>query len=477
MQTRRQLKRELSPSQAGSMALGCIIGFGCFVLPGDFLERSGPMGATVGIILGGIVVIIIARAYGVMVRNFTVAGAEFAYAYYAFGRYHAYVCGWFLAVGYISIVPLNATALTIMGRFLSPDLFTQGYLYSVAGFDVFFYEVLLASIPIVFIGYLNYKGIKAVGRVQVVMTVVLVGAVIVIGIGGLLSPTSTPENLHPLFPISQSPLSAILAMLAITPWLYVGFDTIPQAAEEFNFSPSRVSNLMVLAIVSGVLMYTTVVVATGMVFPWRELISSGYVWATGTTVSVSLGFVGVIFLVVAVSMAIFTGINGFYVATSRLLFSMARGKILPNWFVDVHPTYGTPHHAVIFTGLMSLLAPWFGRQVILWVIDMAALGTVFGYGYTCLAAYWLISQSPHCGSNRERWYALLGALLSMGCFVLLCVPGMPGFMAGPSWIALTIWAIVGVLFYLLRTKEYDRLSQNELDYLILGQEREKIILR
>ena len=477
MYARTQLKRDLGPSQVGSMALGCIIGFGCFVLPGDFLERSGPMGAAIGIILGGIVVIIIARAYGVMVRNFTVAGAEFAYAYYAFGRYHAYICGWFLAVGYISIVPLNATALTILGRFLSPSLFTQGYLYSVAGFDVFICEVLLASVPIMFIGYLNYRGIKAVGRVQVVMTVVLVGAVLVIGVGGLLSSASAIEHLQPLFPTSQSPLSSILAMLAITPWLYVGFDTIPQAAEEFNFSPSRVFRLMVLAIASGALMYTTVVVATGMVTPWRELVSGGYVWATGTTVSGSLGFWGVMFLAVAVSMAIFTGINGFYVATSRLLFSMARGKILPNWFVEVHPKYGTPHHAVIFTGLMSLLAPWFGRQVILWVIDMAALGTVFGYGYTCLAAYWLIRQAPHCGSSSERWCALLGALLSMGCIILLCVPGMPGFMAGPSWIALTIWVIVGVLFYLLRTKKYGRLSQNELDYLILGQEREKIVLR
>ena len=95
MQDRQQLRRDLSPTQVGSLALGCIIGFGCFVLPGDFLDRSGPMGATIGIILGGVVMIIIARAYGVMVRNFVVAGAEFAYAYCAFGRYHAYICGWF----------------------------------------------------------------------------------------------------------------------------------------------------------------------------------------------------------------------------------------------------------------------------------------------------------------------------------------------------------------------------------------------
>ena len=31
-------------------------------------------------------------------------------------------------------------------------------------------------------------------------------------------------------------MSAILATFAIAPWAYVGFDAIPQAAEEFNFS-------------------------------------------------------------------------------------------------------------------------------------------------------------------------------------------------------------------------------------------------
>ncbi len=473
MQDRKQLRRDLSPTQVGSLALGCIIGFGCFVLPGDFLKRSGPMSATIGIILGGVVMIVIARAYGVMVRNFAVAGAEFAYAYYAFGRYHAYICGWFLALGYLSIVPLNATALTILGKFLVPDLFARGYLYSVAGFEVFACEVLLASVPILGIGYLNYRGIREVGKAQVVMTGLLVGAVLVIGVGGFLSPTSSSGHLQPFSPTSRSPVSAILAMLAITPWLYVGFDTLPQAAEEFKFSPSRVSGMMVLAIASGALMYATVVLATATVIPWRELVAGGHIWATGTAVSASLGTAGVIFLTLAVSMAIFTGINGFYMATSRLLFSMARARILPDWFVEIHPTHGTPYHAVVFTGLVSLLAPWFGRQVILWVVDMAALGTAFGYGYTCLAAYSLIRRAPGQGSGDEKFCALLGALFSVGCIVLLIVPGMPGFMSGPSRIALMGWVTVGILFYLFRSAEYGRLSRSELDYLILGQEKGK----
>ena len=108
------------------MALGCVIGFGCFILAGDFLETAGPLGAAVGIVLGGLAMIVIARSYGLMVRTFPVAGAEFAYAYRAAGRHHAVICGWFLTLGYLSIVPLNATALAILGKFLAPELFARG---------------------------------------------------------------------------------------------------------------------------------------------------------------------------------------------------------------------------------------------------------------------------------------------------------------------------------------------------------------
>jgi amino acid transporter len=470
MEGRKQLKKGLKPAQVGSLALGCIIGFGCFVLPGDFLARSGPMGAAIGIILGGIVMIVIARAYGLMVRRFAVAGAEFAYAYYACGRYHAYICGWFLTLGYLSIVPLNATALALLGKFLVPGLFARGYLYSVAGFEVFAGEIVLASVAIAVMGYLNYRGVEKVGNAQFAMTGLLIGAVVVIGAGGFLSSSSAIGNWRPHFPPAQSPFSSILATLAITPWLYVGFDTVPQAAEEFDFSPARVSGLMAVAIMGGALMYVTVLLATGVVAPWRELVAEHHVWPTGTTVAASLGAIGLMVLSVAVCMAIFTGINGFYMATSRLMFSMGRAKILPDWFTRIHPTYGTPYNAIVFTGLISLLAPWFGRQAILWVVDMSALGTAFGYTYTCVAAYSLVKHTPDLRSvKKEKWLPFLGALCSAGFIVLLSVPGMPAFMSEPSRIALMGWVALGLVFYLLRSREYSRLPKSELDHLILGR--------
>ena len=84
------------------------------------------MGVTLGFLFGGLMMLVIGRSYGFMVRNFPVAGGEFAYSYQGFGRNHAFACGWLLALGYLTVVPLNATALPILVKFVSPHLFTKG---------------------------------------------------------------------------------------------------------------------------------------------------------------------------------------------------------------------------------------------------------------------------------------------------------------------------------------------------------------
>ncbi len=459
---RPRLKPVLAPLQVASLALGCVIGFGCFILAGDFLETAGPLGAALGITLGGLAMLVIARSYGLMVRTFPVAGAEFAYAYRAAGRHHAVICGWFLTLGYLSIVPLNATALAILGKFLAPELFARGYLYRVGGFEVFAGEVGLAAFAVVVVGFLQSRGVRGVGRAQVVMTGLMVAAVAVVGVGAFGGPGASLANWEPWFAPGRPAWSGVLAMLAISPWLYVGFDTLPQAAEEFAFPAARAFRLMAVAILAGAGIYVVVLLSTGVVLPWRELVAGEPAWATGATVRASLGTAGVTVLSVAVAMAIFTGINGFFMASSRLLFSMGRARLLPAWFGAIDPARGTPRNALLFTGAVSLLAPWFGREAIVWVVDMAAVGTACGYLYTCLAAF---------SVARSRWprmVALLGAVLSAGFLTLLCVPGMPGFMAPASWIALAGWIVLGTLFYFGRVREYAAIPGTELDRLILG---------
>lgn len=467
MSERARLQRHLNPWHIGALALGCIIGFGCFVLPADFLLKAGPVGASIGILLGAVLMVSIAWSYGIMVRRFPVAGGEFCFAYFAAGQHHAYICGWFLSLGYLAIVPLNATALAVLGKFLVPGFFARGDLYAVAGVEVYTGEVLLACAAVTLFGTFNYRGAQVVGATQLVMAVALVGAAALIGVGSVASQAGSVAHLEPAFSPDRSPLAGVLAMLAIAPWLYVGFDTLPQAAEEFNFPPEKSYLLMVSAIVMGGALYVIVLLATAYTMPWQELVAAKHAWATGYAVQQTLGTFGLLALAIAVCMGIFTGINGFFMASSRLLFSMSRARILPDWLGTLHPRFGTPANAILFVGAVSLLAPWFGRQVITWVVDMAAVGTAIGYFYTCYAAAILLrrQQAP----ATRVGLAVFGVAVSAGFLVLLCVPGMPGFMAWPSWVALLLWVALGTWFYWSRAGELGKVSEGERDLLILGE--------
>ncbi|MFQ5577972.1 MAG: APC family permease, partial [Anaerolineae bacterium] len=352
----------------------------------------------------------------------------------------------------------------ILGSFVAPHWLAQGYLYRVAGWEVYAGEAILSSLAIVLFGYLNLRGTKIVGQAQLAMVLLLVAAVGVMFAGTFLKPGVAFDNWRPLFAPEKTPPAAVLAILAIAPWAYVGFDTIPQAAEEFNFSAGKAFGLIALAIFFGAAAYITVTLATAVVFPWQELLAQRPVWATGIAIQAATGAAGVGVLVAGVTMAILTGINGFYLATSRLLFSMARVKVLPAWFARLHPVYNTPANAILFVGLLSLVAPWLGRGVILWVVDMSAVGVAIGYGYTALAAFRLSNGRP----GERRWVHLLGAMFAASFLALLLIPGMPAFMAPPSWMAFAGWLALGAIFYAVQAGEYRSLPEARFEALIMG---------
>ena len=471
MKTHTELKRHLNHWQCGALALGCMIGWGCFILPGDFLATAGPIGATIGIAVGGLLMAIVSYSHGVMVTRFPFAGGEFVYAYFAGGPHHAYACGWFLALGYLCIIPLNATALALLGKFVLPDVFARGYLYSVAGFDVYLGEIGLASAAIVGFGWLNHRGIKLVGRSQLLLLVIMVAAIVLIAFGSVFDPHGSLTNLTPAFAIDSSAIGGILAIVAIAPWMLSGFDTLPQAAEELTFSTTKAYRLMLFSIVIGVILYIAVVLATAYLMPWTETVDASSAWATGFVVDYSLGRMGLAILSLGVMMGVFTGINGFFMAVSRLMFSMSRANILPEWFGQLSPSHGTPSNAILFAVTVSLLAPWFGRQALLWVVDMSAVGIAVGFLYTCIAACVLLAnRSPEDHAQGNRALAILGAIVSTGFLLLLCIPGTPAFMATPSWIALGCWVLLGATCYLPRVSSIKKMNSRELDSLVLGDQ-------
>lgn len=458
-QQENHLAKRLSPLNVWALAFGCIIGFGAFLLPGtSFLPGCGPLGTVIAIAIGGAVMVVISFNYGYMIRRYAVAGGEFTYAFRAFGRNHAFVCAWFLGLSYLAIVPANATALALIGRHLLGGVFQFGYLYTVAGYDIYCGELLLAIGALVFFGWLSIRGVRNSGLFQTLLALLLVGTVAIVAAAALFSSKTSWQTLSPAFAPGQDTLSGILPVLVVAPFLFMGFDTVPQSAEEQRFSPARTQWIMIVSILFGALTYIALSTTAAAVVPegyqsWADYVADldhleGIAGLpTFHAAYALLGNAGLALLGIAALCAVLSGICGFYMATSRLLYSMSREGVLPRWFSFLHPRYKTPCKAILFVLVISLAAPFFGRTALYWIVDMSSIGAAIGYAYTSAAAARFARREGH----RGYFVSGVAGTVIGACFVallLIPIPPLHCSLSRESYLCLAIWITLGTIFYL-----------------------------
>lgn len=475
-----KLKRQLNPLHVWAIAFGCIIGWGSFVNPGKkFLPNSGVAGTAIAMVLGALVMIIIAFSYAYMVPKHPQAGGEFTFTKAYFGKTAAFFCGWFLVAAYLTNVPMNSTAIGLIvdGIDGKADILKFGFHYSIAGFEVYLGEIIFASAILILFAYLNIIGVKKAGFVQTILSSLLIISIAVLTISAIVSSKAEGINLAPIWGFDKEAaiaagatteaaeavahggamgkLSAILATFAIAPWAFVGFDTIPQVAEEFKFSYKKVIGIMVIAISFGCFVYTANnTVAAAVLENWPERVMAGD-WVLLIAAEEMLGIFGKVLIGVAVSCAVLSGIMGFYMASSRLMFSMARENYLPAIFGKVDKKYGVPRNAMIFCMIISLSGPILGREALGWFVDMSAIGASMGFFFTSAASLRSLRRDKDAKKDLAV-ISTLGAVFSLIFMVLqlIPIPGLNGVHFGKeSYIMLIIWIVIGVIFYLMQRKK------------------------
>ena len=175
------LEKSLSLFGVWALALGAMIGWGCFVMPGDtLLPDAGPIGASLGLIIGAAMIVIISFSYSYLISKYPVAGGEFVYADTVFGKTHAFICGWFLALAYWALIPMNGTAVGLVARYIFPGPLQAWPLYEIAGWTVYGGELLVAILAIVLVGLINMRGVEAASWFGTAVALGLCGAMCII---------------------------------------------------------------------------------------------------------------------------------------------------------------------------------------------------------------------------------------------------------------------------------------------------------
>ena len=173
-----------------------------------------------------------------------------------------------------------------------------------------------------------------------------------------------------------------------------------------------------------------------------------------------LGTFGKVLIGVGVSCAVLSGIMGFYLASSRLMYSMSRDGFLPEWFGKLDEKHQTPKNAMIFCIIISLSGPILGREALGWFVDMSAIGASIGYFFTSASTLVTMKRDKD-GTSLLKTMAIMGVVFSSIFMILqlIPIPGLSGVHFGKeSYIMLVVWIVIGIVFY---TKQKSHFSSAE----------------
>ena len=454
MEEHNKLSRYLSPINVWALSFGCAVGWGAFVMPGTtFLPAAGPWGTALGIGIGAVVMLIIGMNYHYLMNKYPDAGGTLTYTSKIFGYDHGFLSAWFILLVYIAIIWANATALTLIARNLLGSMFQFGFHYTLLGYDVYFGEVLLSMAAILIFGLLCIYGKRLTVHIQTLLAIALFGGVVICALA-VLGKHGGASGLTPAFsPNGASPVSQVTGIIALSPWAFVGFESVSNSAAGFNFSTKKSIWIMAAALLAGTLSYILLTwIAVGALpagyYDWPSYIADignleglaglPTFYATHET----MGKAGLVLLAVTTAAAIITGLVGNSIAASRLMYTMVEDGILPKWFGELTED-GSPKNAFWFLMLISLPIPLVGRTAIGWIVDVNTIGAVIAYGYTSAAAY---ASAKREGNPRYQVTGVIGIAMSV-VFFFYFMSWSAGAMSAESYLILAFWSILGFVFF------------------------------
>ena len=467
----------LSALGAWALAFGCAVGWGSFVMPGNtFLPVAGPIGTAVGIVLGGVVMLILGVNYHFLMNRYPDSGGTYTYTKETFGYDQGFLSAWFLILTYGAIIWANATALPLIARTLFGGAFQFGFHYEIAGFHVYMGEVLLAMASLV-VGALVCMRRRLAERVQIVAAFVLLVGVVVC-FAAAFGAHTVAEPFVPAFAPDHSAVAGTLTIFALTPWAYVGFESICHSAAEARFNLKHTLAVFVGAIVAAAAAYSLLALLATTALPkgcstWVDYLANLDSYEglqsqpTFYAASVGLGNTGALLLGLAALCGIITGLVGNYVALSRLLRALTKDGMLPQWIGELDSN-AVPRKAILCILGVSLLLPLFGRTAISWIVDVTTVGATIAYVYASASAYKCARKA------NNRLVVVTGALGLVASFLFaveFLVPNITSVktLATESYLILAAWGILGFLCFrrILKHDTHGRFGRSIVAWVVL----------
>jgi basic amino acid/polyamine antiporter, APA family len=436
------LARQLRATDYFTLGWGTMVGVGWLVIMDDWLLRGGSLGALLGFVIGGALLLPIGWVYGKLVVAMPDAAGEIAYTSAAFSRPISFATGWMMTLAYFIVCPWEAVAVGRIAGYIVPGLDSME-LYRIAGRPVYLPHLIIGLTLTALLTILNYRGIRLSATFQnwtSFGTLALFVVFVALGVS-----RGSPANIRPLF--THTPLVSILLVIQVVPYFMTGFESVGKAAEEASpdFRARGFFRAIWMAIFIGILFYASIVAAVSFVGPWRQL--TGEKFMTAVAFQQALGSRWIVQIILAAALlSLFKCFNGNFVAASRLFFALGRRGMVDERAGTIHKQYQTPSAAVLCIGLATAACMLFGDAILVPVTEVGSVACAIGWSATCAACLALVRARPGVIrlSAMERGLAWFGLAVGMAMALMKLIPLVPGHFTVYEWMALGIWAALGV---------------------------------
>jgi amino acid transporter len=458
-----ELKKSLGTLDIIALAFGAMVGWGWVVLAGGWILSAGTWGAMLAFLIGGLAVILIGVTYAELAASMPVTGGEHTYTHRALGVNVSFICSWSILFGYFSVVAFEAVALPTVVEYFIPN-YNQGYLWTIAGWDVYATWVGVGMLGSIIVTWLNIRGMEVSAWFQkiAVLGILFVGTLLFIG-AVLFNPETATSTQAPAF---IGGVAGIMAVIVMVPFMFVGFDVIPQAAEEIDLTRPNIGKFLIISIVVAVIWYVGIAWSVGTTLPLLQAENSTLATADAMTNAWQGKWAGIL-LVIGGVLGILSSWNAFLIGGSRLLYAMSKTHMLPAFLGKLHPKYNTPVNAILLIGGLATLAPLFGRKMLVWIVDAGGFGIVIAY--TCVAISFLVLRYREPDMVRPfkipagKLVGIITIILSLGMLALY-LPGMPSALVAIEWWIFLGWTVLGAALYGYATMKNPGKSKEIMDH-------------
>ena len=452
-----ELQPYLSPLAVWALSVGSAIGWGSLVVTSSsYLSSAGPMGSIIGLLIGFAMMLMVANHYHFLAERYPDTGGLYHYVKSIFGYDLAFLIAWFMFLIYSSIFWANATSIPLFARYFLQGIFKTGYHYTIFGYEVYLVEALLTLAVMWLVGLLCMKSKKATAVSMVVMVLVFTVGITVCFTAAMAGHGTSGMTMSPAFLPDTGVMRQVIHIAFVSPWAFIGFETVSHSAAEYSFRHSNMFRILVAAVSVTTALYIFVILLSVSAYPedcsgWLDYIThlDRYEGIAGLpafyAANYYLGGAGVNIMMASLLALVLTSLIGMLRALSRLCYAAAQDGILPGRFAVLSDKQ-IPVRTILLVLLVSLPVPFVGRTAIGWIVDTTTIGATIIYGFASIAVF---KVSGLEGSGKDRLLSGICLAILAAFAIFLLFPGVFSdyTIATETYVLMAFWSLLGLLFF------------------------------